>query len=91
MNSPGHIGLFFGPDSFNFVVPLWAEFYFGPNIGMWGVQSVAMERPAHTALFQSIWNHPARENGQKRKFGNLKGELAYFAVCLCYCHFLLQP
>ena len=23
-----------------------------------------MERPAHTASFQSIWNHPAEENDQ---------------------------
>ena len=30
----------------------WAEFYFGRNIGMWGVQSAAVERPAHTALLQ---------------------------------------
>merc|ERR1712020_829744 len=49
----------FGPNSFRFVAPFWVEFYFGPNIGMWGVQSVPMERPAHTALLQSIWNHPA--------------------------------
>ena len=58
----------FGPNSFSFVAPFWVEFYFGPNIGMLGVQSVAMERPAHTALFQSIWNHPAGEKGQKLQF-----------------------
>ena len=59
----------FGPDSFSFVAPLWAEFHFGRTIGMWGVQSVAMERPAHRALFQPIWNHPAGENGQKSNLG----------------------
>ena len=58
---------------------LWDNIYFGRNIGMWGVQSVTMERPAHTVLFQPIWNHPPGENGQKRKFGSLKGGLAYFA------------
>ena len=35
---------------------------------MWGVQSVAMECPAHTALFQLIGNHPAGENGKKHRF-----------------------
>ena len=63
----------FGPNSFSFVAPFWVKFYFQPNIGMWGVQSVTMERPALTALFQPIWNHPAGENGQKRKVGSLKG------------------
>ena len=29
-----------------------------------------MERPAHTALFQSIWNHPAEENGQNVNLGS---------------------
>merc|ERR1712081_62902 len=58
----------FGPNSFTFVAPFWVKVYFQPNIGMWGVQSVAMECPAHTALFQSIWNHPAEENaGDKTK------------------------
>ena len=37
---------------------------------MWGVQSVAMERPAHTALFKSIWNHPAEEIGQNVNLGS---------------------
>ena len=37
---------------------------------MWGVQSVPMERPAHTALLQSIWNHPAEENGQNVNLGS---------------------
>ena len=49
----------------SFVAPFWVKFYFGPNTGMWGVQSVAMELLPHTALFQSIWNHPAEENSQK--------------------------
>ena len=35
---------------------------------MWGVQSAAVECPAHTALLQSIWNHPAGEKGQKLQF-----------------------
>ena len=35
----------FGPDSFTFVAPFWAEFYFCRNIGMWGRKSVLMERP----------------------------------------------
>ena len=35
---------------------------------MWGVQSAAVERPAHTALLQSIWNHPAGKKGQKLQF-----------------------
>ena len=60
----------FGPNSFRFVAPFWVEFYVGPNIGMWGVQSVPMERPAHTALLQSIWNHPAEENGQNVILGS---------------------
>ena len=60
----------FGPKSLIFVTPFWAEFYFGRNIGMWGVQSAAVERPAHTALLQSIWNHPA---GKKVKNFNLSG------------------
>ena len=34
-----------------------------------------MERPAHTALFQSIWNHPAEENGQNVNLGSWGGEL----------------
>ena len=80
----------FGPDSFSFVAPLWAEFHFGRTIGMWGVQSVAMERPAHTALFQSIWNHPAEEIGQNVNFGSWGGR-AHFVVCLRFCHFWLQP
>merc|ERR1711954_633035 len=42
-------------------------------MGMSGVQSVAMERPAHTALFQSIWNHPAEENGQNVNLGSWGG------------------
>ena len=64
----------FGPKSFSFVTPFWVEFYIGRNIGMWGVHSAAMERPAHTTLLQSIWNHPAGENGQNRKFGVLWGD-----------------
>ena len=56
------------------MAPFWVEFYFGPNIGMWGVQSVPMERPAHTALLQSIWNHPAEENGQNVNLGSCGGE-----------------
>ena len=48
-------------------------FFLGRNIGMFGVQSVAMGCPAHLALFYPIWNHPAGENSQKRKFGSLKG------------------
>ena len=32
-----------------------------------------MERPAHTALFQSIWNHPAEENGQNVNLGSCVG------------------
>ena len=34
-----------------------------------------MERPAHTALFQSIWNHPAEENGQNVNLGSWGGIL----------------
>ena len=41
----------FGHDSFNFVGTFWSQIYFGRNIGMLGFQSVAMECPAHTALF----------------------------------------
>ena len=41
----------FGPNSFSFVAPLWAEFYFGRNIGMWCVHSVAMERPIGLTLY----------------------------------------
>ena len=29
-----------------------------------------MERPAHTAPFQPIWNHPAEENGQNVNLGS---------------------
>ena len=50
------------------MTPFWAEYYFGRNIGMWGVQSAAVERPAHTALLQSIWNDPAGKKGQKLQF-----------------------
>ena len=32
-----------------------------------------MERPAHTALFQSIWNLPAEENGQNVYLGSWGG------------------
>ena len=39
-----------------------------------------MERSAHTALFQSIWNHPAEENGQNVNLGSWGGNP--FAVCL---------
>ena len=45
---------------------LWPHFgpnsNFGWNIGMWGDQSVAIKRPAHTVLLQPFWNYPAREN-----------------------------
>ena len=41
---------------------------------MRGVQSVPMERPAHTALLQSIWNHPAEENSQNVNLGSCGGE-----------------
>ena len=75
----------FGPNSFSFVALFWVEFYFWPNIGMWSVQSVPMERPAHTAIFQSIWNHPAEENGQNVNSGSWWG--AHFAVCLRVCRF----
>ena len=34
-----------------------------------------MERPAQTALFQSIWNHPAEENGQNVNLGSWGGIL----------------
>ena len=56
---------------------------------MWGVQSVEMERPAHTAPFQPIWNHPAEENGQNVNLGSW-GELILrsafaFATFGC-CH-----
>ena len=70
----------FGPKSLFFVTPFWAKFYFGWNIGMWGVQSAALERPAQTALLQSIWNHPAEENDQ-----NVKMTEMYF-----YHHYLLK-
>ena len=56
--------------SSSFLAPFLAKFYFGRKIGMWGIQSVAMERPAHTALLQPIWNHPAWGNGLKRKHLN---------------------
>ena len=56
------------PWFFSFLAPFLAQFDFGQNIGMWGVQSVAMECPAHTALFQLIGNHPAGENGKKHRF-----------------------
>ena len=55
----------FGLNFFSFVAPFWVKFYFGPKIGMWGVQSVAMERPTHRALFQPIWNHPAGKKVKK--------------------------
>ena len=77
MNSLGYIGPTFHPQGpqkgyfaliFQFLAPFLAQFDFGQNIGMWGVQSVAMECPAHTALFQLIGNHPAGENGKKHRF-----------------------
>ena len=48
-----------------------------------------MERPAHTAPFQPIWNHPAEENGQNVNLGSW-GELILrsafaFATFGC-CH-----
>ena len=72
--------------------PLWAKTFFCRNIGMWGVQSVAMKRPAHRELFQPIWKHPAGENRQKHKFWVLGG--GRFAVCLChvrqsFCHLMI--
>ena len=80
----------FGPNSFRFVAPFWVEFYFGPNIGMRGVQSVPMERPAHTALLQSIWNHPAEEIGQNVNLGSWGGRgglilLSAFAFATFCC------
>ena len=36
------------------------------NIALWGVQSITTERPAHPALLQPIWNHPAWENKPHR-------------------------
>ena len=51
--------------SLNFHVPIFWEILFVSNIGLWGVQSVAAECLAHSALFLPIWNHPARENRQK--------------------------
>merc|ERR1712208_74995 len=41
---------------------------FFPNIGKWGIQSGATICPDHTALFRSLSNPPARENGQKPFF-----------------------
>ena len=37
---------------------LW-DIFCVPNIALWGVQSITTERPAHPALLQPIWNHPA--------------------------------
>ena len=56
----------FCPDFLSFVVQFWAKIVFSPNIGVWGVQIIATERPAHTSLLQPIWNHPAQGNGQKQ-------------------------
>ena len=55
----------FCPDFLSFVVQFWAKIVFSPNIGVWGVQIIATERPAHTSLLQPIWSHPAQGNGQK--------------------------
>ena len=60
------------PQFLQFCGPIVGGTFFGRNIGMWGVQSVAMERPALPALFQPIWNTPAGENGQNRTFGSLE-------------------
>ena len=54
------------PDFISFVVQYWAKKIFSPNIGVWVVQIIATERPAHTSLLQPIWNHPAQGNGQKQ-------------------------
>merc|ERR550517_2064637 len=51
----------------------WANFFFSLNIGVWGVQIIATERPAHTSLLQPIWSHPARGNGQKQAEKGLFG------------------
>ena len=48
------------------MVQFWAKIVFSPNIGVWGVQIIATERPAHTSLLQPIWSHPAQGNGQKQ-------------------------
>ena len=56
----------FCPDFLSFVVQFWAKIVFSPNIGVWGVQIIATERPAHTSLLQPIWSHPAQGNGQKQ-------------------------
>merc|ERR1712016_486454 len=49
---------------------------------MWGVQSVPIERPAHTALLQSIWNHPAEENGQNVNYGSSGGGSSFCGLPL---------
>ena len=69
--------------------PLWAKTFFCRNIGMWGVQSVAMKRPAHRELFQPIWKHPAGENRQKHKFWVLGGGGSFCGLPLpCQAKFL---
>ena len=51
--------------SLNFHVPIFCGILFISNIGVCGVQSVAAECLAHSALFYPIWKHPAREDRQK--------------------------
>ena len=53
----------FWPNSFSFMAPFWFK-KIGRNIGKWGVQSAATERPAHAALLFAIWNHPGAKHCQ---------------------------
>ena len=67
----GPKGAFWPPIPFS-GAPFLVGCCFGQNIGVWGVQTVATERPDHLAHLQPILNLPVGENVQKCPFGGFK-------------------
>ena len=67
----GSNGAFWAPIPFS-GAPFSVGCCFGQNIGVWGVQTVATERPDHLAHLQPILNLPVGENVQKCPFGGFK-------------------
>ena len=61
---------FLGPNPFQ-RAPFLVRSCFDRNIGMWGVQIVAMEFSDDFRQLQLILNHPVGEAVQKHHFGGL--------------------
>ena len=55
-----------GPISLLFLAPFWVKHFLGWNVGIWGVQSIAAERPTHTTLCYSLHVTTQLEKTAKR-------------------------